>query len=92
MHDRSCAAGLAACAVQWGAWHGVGMVAANTSVLARMRRGGIGTVGPTAGLGVLQQLLGSSLQACQVRLVLVMSMLHGVLSHIKVLQCWLPWL
>ena len=53
-------AGLASCAVQWGAWHGVGMVAANAAVLGRMHRGGIATVGPTAGLSVLHQLMGVS--------------------------------
>ena len=67
------AAGLASCAVQWGAWHGVGMVAANASVLARMRRAGIATVGPAAGLSVLQQLLSGPPRASHVSGAIVMS-------------------
>ena len=52
--------------MQWGAWHGVGMVAENAAVLARMRRGGIGTVGPAAGLAVLHKLLSGCSAACNV--------------------------
>lgn len=43
--------------VQWGAWSGVGMVASNKAVLARMQRGGISSVTPAAGLAVLSTLL-----------------------------------
>lgn len=59
-------AGISGSAVQWGAWHGVGMVAQNAAVLARMRRGGIGTVSPAAGLAALEQLLCGPSRACQV--------------------------
>ena len=52
--------------MQWGAWHGMGMVAENAAVLARMRRGGIGTVGPAAGLAVLHKLLSGCSAACNV--------------------------
>lgn len=52
--DQACLPAGAVCStVQWGAWHGVGMVAGNAAVLARMRRSGIGTVGPAAGLRAL---------------------------------------
>lgn len=44
-------------AVQWGAWGGMGMVAANAAVLQRMERGGIQTVNPDMGLTVLSQTL-----------------------------------
>jgi hypothetical protein len=49
--------GVPGSSVQWGAWSGVGMVAYNKAVLARMRRGGIGSVTPAAGLAVLSTLL-----------------------------------
>lgn len=59
-------AGLPIRAVQWGAWHGVGMVAENDAVLKRMRRGGIQTLSPIMGLGALQKLLSGSNLAAQV--------------------------
>lgn len=43
--------------VQWGAWSGIGMVAANAAVLQRMERGGIQTVDPAMGLAVLSHIL-----------------------------------
>ena len=46
--------------VQWGAWHGVGMVAASEAVLSRMRRTGIGTLSPLAGLAALGAVLHSA--------------------------------
>lgn len=49
--DRS--AGESCTSVQWGAWGGVGMVASSTAVLGRMRRAGIATVSPAAGLAAL---------------------------------------
>ena len=49
--------GVPGSSVQWGAWSGVGMVASNKAVLARMQRGGIGSVTPAAGLAVLSTLL-----------------------------------
>ncbi len=49
--------GLPSSSVQWGAWSGVGMVTSNKAVLARMQRGGIGSVTPAGGLNVLSTLL-----------------------------------
>lgn len=58
--------GLPARAIQWGAWHGVGMVAENSAVLTRMRRGGIDTVSPVMGLSALQALIAAHSAAPQV--------------------------
>ena len=46
--------------VQWGAWHGVGMVASSEAVLSRMRRSGVSTVSPLAGLAALGAVLHSA--------------------------------
>jgi len=59
-------AGNVAHSVQWGAWHGVGMVAGNSAVLSRMRRGGIGTVSPTMGLAAMQRVLTAQVASPQV--------------------------
>ena len=50
-------AGVRGSAVQWGAWSGIGMVAANAAVLQRMERGGLQTVHPTMGLAILSRTL-----------------------------------
>ena len=54
------AAGRPAVSVQWGAWHGVGMVASSEAVLSRMRRSGVSTVSPLAGLAALGAVLHSA--------------------------------
>ena len=59
-------AGRSVKAVQWGAWHGVGMVAENSAVLRRMRKGGIETISPVMGLSALQTLMGSPVSGPQV--------------------------
>ncbi len=56
--DRS--AGESCTSVQWGAWGGVGMVASSAAVLGRMRRAGIATVGPAAGLAALAGIIAQS--------------------------------
>lgn len=43
--------------MQWGAWHAVGMVASSAAVLSRMRREGVGTLSPVAGLTALGRVL-----------------------------------
>lgn len=75
-------AGAICSTVQWGAWHGVGMVAANTTVLARMQRGGIGTVSPLAGLAALSYALKHSAAMPQ-----VWALLHDVVSFLAVALC-----
>ena len=86
-------AGLSSCAVQWGAWHGVGMVAENATVLARMRRGGIGTVGPAAGLAVLQQLLSRCTPACQVpQSHIIKHVIHGMVALVMLHQPVCIWM
>ena len=45
--------------MQWGAWHGVGMVASSEAVLSRMRRSGVSTLSPLAGLAALGRALHS---------------------------------
>ena len=54
------AAGRPAVSVQWGAWHGVGMVATSEAVLSRMRRSGVSTVSPPTGLAALGAVLHST--------------------------------
>ena len=65
--------GLPNSSVQWGAWSGVGMVASNKAVLARMQRGGIGSVTPAVGLNVLSTLLSCAIppapQVCHLALI-----------------------
>lgn len=53
MHGQGCPAG----SVQWGAWGGLGMVAANAAVLGRMQRAGIRVMQPAMGLKALASLL-----------------------------------
>lgn len=43
--------------MQWGAWHAVGMVASSAAVLSRMRRAGVRTLSPVAGLTALGRVL-----------------------------------
>lgn len=58
--------GAPASSIQWGAWAGVGMVAGNTAVLGRMRRAGISTVAPAAGLEVMAAVLGAAAPATSI--------------------------
>ncbi|KAK9834736.1 hypothetical protein WJX74_008822 [Apatococcus lobatus] len=44
--------------IQWGAWASVGMAASNATLLSRLRRQGYGAVAPSAGLLLLQGILG----------------------------------
>lgn len=50
--------GQAGCSVQWGAWAGAGMAAAEPQLLAALHRQGYAAVQPRAGLAVLHDLLG----------------------------------
>ena len=52
--------------VQWGAWSGVGMVASNKAVLARMDRSGIASIAPSMGLEALSAVLSSMTAPAQV--------------------------
>ena len=51
--------GLGASSLQWGAWGGSGMAAAEGPVLARLARLGLGAVQPEQGLTALQRVLHS---------------------------------
>ena len=55
--------------IQWGAWHRVGMVAGNETVLGRMVQSGLGTVAPALGMAALAAACGglSFAQACPPR-------------------------
>ena len=43
--------------IQWGAWAGAGMAAANAALLDKLQRQGYGAVQPTSGLLALQSIL-----------------------------------
>lgn len=45
--------GVAAVALQWGAWGGAGMAAADKALAARLARAGMGMLLPAAGLAAL---------------------------------------
>lgn len=65
--------GLSANSIQWGAWHGVGMVSENQAVLNRMRKSGIETVSPLMGLSVLQKVFQETLMCSQVQIFEILS-------------------
>ncbi len=54
--------------MQWGAWHGVGMVAASAAVLQRMARAGVASLAPATGLSTLTALLSTAQAPPQVLL------------------------
>lgn len=57
MQQNMCSAGLlqgvAAVSLQWGAWGGGGMAAADKTLAARLARAGMGMLPPAAGLAAL---------------------------------------
>ena len=68
--------------VQWGAWHGVGMVASSEAVLSRMRRSGVSTVSPLAGLAALGAVLHSAGPAQVTAFVLEVTSLPMLISRV----------
>ena len=56
----ACMQGCATTSIQWGAWAGAGMAAADAALLQRLVRQGYGAVTPVQGLGVLAGVLRKS--------------------------------
>lgn len=57
MHDNVLLG--AGTSIQWGAWTGVGMTA-DSAVLTRIARSGLGVIPPSKGLQILQSLMTGS--------------------------------